>query len=114
MFPWARHAPGLLVPWARRLVVPWACPLVVPWALGFSHGHAVVFQFPDNEELLMTMEKSDTVMLTFAIHVACILLVLLYYRGPVWTSRRGVCGCSNCGGIGEAKGRGGARKGIIR
>ena len=32
---------------------------------------------------------------------------------PEWTCRRGVCGCPYVGGIGYAKGRGGARKRVI-
>ena len=46
-----------MIPWAHRFVVLWGC--------GFSHGHAVVFLFPDNEATLMAIEISDTVMMTY-------------------------------------------------
>ena len=36
----------------------------------------------------------------------------MYHRGSKWTCRRGVCGCPYVGGIGDAKGRGGAGKGV--
>ena len=36
----------------------------------------------------------------------------MYHQGTEWRCRRGVCGCPYVGGIGEAKGRGVARKGV--
>ena len=36
----------------------------------------------------------------------------MYHRGSKWTYRRGVCDCPYGGGIGDAKGRGGAGKGV--
>ena len=36
----------------------------------------------------------------------------MYHQATKWRCRRGVCGCPYVGGIGEAKGRGVARKGV--
>ena len=72
--------------WDRQLVLYWDSRLLLSWARGFSQGHLVDFQFLDNEEKLMTMRNSNTVMPTYGIEVAWIWLelfrlVLLYYRG---------------------------------
>ena len=51
--------------WDRQLLLSCDSWLLLSRARGFSQGHVVDFQFPDNELKLMAMRSSNTLMLTY-------------------------------------------------